>query len=178
MTGGNRSSSSQWERALQLGDALKQHLGWDVPVDARGGDDRGESGTEGKGVGGRGGGKGGEGAGGGKGGAGMGYGVAGLGRARGSVAASDCSDVHEFVKRMRPLLDLGKDAEVALAEEAAPCAHWRQHKPMGACCATCAAKRPQQASWARPSSPSCLTRLGKAPSREQQLPGRTPDRSY
>ncbi|CAI5522191.1 unnamed protein product [Closterium sp. Naga37s-1] len=107
--------------ARQLGDALKQHLGWDVPADALGGDDRGGSGTEGKGVGGRGGGKRGSGAGGGRGGAGMGYGAAGVGRVHGGVAAdvSDCSDVYEFVKRMRPLLDLEKDAEVALAEEAA-----------------------------------------------------------
>ncbi|CAI5965790.1 unnamed protein product [Closterium sp. NIES-64] len=107
--------------ARQLGDALKQHLGWDVPADALGGDDRGGSGTEGKGVGGRGGGKRGSGEGGGRGGAGMGYGAAGVGRVRGGVAAdvSDCSDVYEFVKRMRPLLDLEKDAEVALAEEAA-----------------------------------------------------------
>ncbi|CAI5975041.1 unnamed protein product [Closterium sp. NIES-65] len=57
----------------------------------------------------------------GEGGAVMWYGAAGVGRARGGVAAdvSDCSDVYEFVKRMRPLLDLEKDAEVALAEEAA-----------------------------------------------------------
>ncbi|CAI5978936.1 unnamed protein product [Closterium sp. NIES-65] len=96
--------------ARQLGDALKQHLGWDVPADALGGDDRGGSGTEGKGVGGRGGGKRGSGEGGGRGGAGMGYGAAGVGRVRGGVAAdvSDCSDVYEFVKRMRPLLDLEK----------------------------------------------------------------------
>ncbi|GJP51811.1 hypothetical protein CLOM_g10946 [Closterium sp. NIES-68] len=41
--------------------------------------------------------------------------------ARGGVAAdvSDCSDVNDFVKRMRPLLDMEKDAEVALATEAA-----------------------------------------------------------
>ncbi|CAI5513333.1 unnamed protein product, partial [Closterium sp. Naga37s-1] len=95
--------------AHQLGDALKQHLGWDVPADALGGNDRGGSGTEGMGTGGRGAGKGGAGAGGGKGGAGMGYGAAGMGRARGVAAdVSDCSDVYEFVKRMRPLLDLEK----------------------------------------------------------------------